>query len=72
MSASIKTKTFLEVVIGERTYELSCNSDSPLGELHDALMQMKGFCVDKMVAAQQEEQAIADQMKQQEEQEIVE
>ncbi len=57
----IKQKTVLEVKIGERVYELFCGADSPLGELHDALMQMKGYCVERMVAAQKEEQAAADE-----------
>lgn len=59
----IKQKTILEVKSNDRIYELYCPSDSPLGELHDVLMQMKGYCVDRMVAAQKEEQAIADKMK---------
>lgn len=62
----IKQKTILEVKIGENIYELSCSSASPLGELHDALMQMKGYCVDRMVQAQAEEQKVAEQMKAQE------
>lgn len=59
----IKQKTILEVKIGERAYELYCPSDSPLGELHDALLQMKGFCVDKMVIAHKQEQEMAEQQK---------
>ncbi len=55
----IKQKTVLEVKINERVYELFCASDSPLGELHDALMQMKGYCVDRMVSAHHEEQKVA-------------
>ncbi len=61
----LKQSTALEVVIEDKIYELRCDSDSPLGSLHDALMQMKGFCVDKMIAAQKEEQAAADAHKQQ-------
>ena len=60
----IKQKTILEVKIGERCYELYCSSDSPLGELHDALLQMKGFCVDKMIIAHKQEQEMAEQQKQ--------
>jgi hypothetical protein len=59
----IKQKTVLEVVIGERSYELYCRADSPLGELHDALMQMKGYCVDRMIAAHDDEKKIAEEMK---------
>jgi hypothetical protein len=63
----IKQKTVLEVKIGERAYELFCAADSPLGELHDALLQMKGFCVEKMVIAhKQEKDAAEEQMKREE------
>lgn len=55
-----KQVTLGEVKIGERTYTLLCDSQSPLGELHDALMQMKGHCVDRMIAAQKAEQAQVD------------
>lgn len=58
----IKQKTILEVKINDRVYELLCASEAPLGELHDVLMQMKGYCVDRMVAAQKEEQAVADEI----------
>lgn len=56
----IKNKVVLEHVINERTYLLLCENNSPLGELHDALMAMKGYCVERMVAAQKEEQECAD------------
>lgn len=59
----IKTQTALQVVKNERTYTLYCASDSPLGELHDVLMEMKGYCVERMISAQKEEQANADQQK---------
>lgn len=59
----IKQKTILEVKIGDRVYELSCGADSPLGELHDALMQMKGFCVDRMIQAHKDEKEQAEKQK---------
>lgn len=59
----IRTETVITVKIKERDYELHCASDSPLGELHDALMQMKGYCVERMISAQQEEMKIAEEMK---------
>jgi hypothetical protein len=63
----IKQKPVLEVEIAGKRFELNCDSDSPLGSLHDALMQMKGWCVDRMIAAQKEEQDISDAQKAQEE-----
>lgn len=43
------TKTVLEVKIGERTYTLHLDSQSPLGEAYDAVTQMRGFIIDKIV-----------------------
>jgi hypothetical protein len=43
-------KTLLQVKIGERTYSIECNATSPLGEVHDALTQMKAYVVDRMQA----------------------
>lgn len=59
----IKQKSVLEVVIENKKYELLCDSDSPLGSLHDALMQMKGWAVDRMISAQKEEQAASEAQK---------
>ena len=41
----IKNLNALEIKVGERIYKLLCDVDSPLGEVHDALLQMKGFIV---------------------------
>ena len=41
-------KTVLEVKIGERSYVMECYNDSPLGEVHDALTQMKAYIVDRI------------------------
>jgi hypothetical protein len=59
----LKQKSSLSVEIAGKSYELCCDSDSPLGCLHDALMQMKGWCVERMISAQKEEQAAADAQK---------
>ena len=50
----LKNNTVLEVKIGERNYQFHCSPDSPLGELHDALHQMKTFIVQKIVDAEKE------------------
>ncbi len=44
----IKNKTVLEVKMGERTYELMCSPDSPLGELYDVLFQMQSYVIGKI------------------------
>jgi len=62
----IKQKTVLEVKIGDNLYELHCPGETVLGELHDALMQMKGYCVARMVKAQQDEEEISEQLKKEE------
>jgi hypothetical protein len=38
----------LEVKFGERVYQLLCEVDSPIGEVHDALSQMKLYVINKM------------------------
>ncbi len=58
----LKQKSNLCVEIAGKKYELSCDTDSPLGCLHDALMQMKGWCVDRIISAQKEEEAAAAQV----------
>lgn len=45
----IKNETVLEVNIGDRIYKFSCSPQSPLGELHDALFQMKNFVIEKII-----------------------
>ncbi len=44
----LSTISKIEIKIGERVYQMLCQGDSPLGELHDVLSQMKGFVIDKM------------------------
>ena len=56
----LKTNACLEVKLENKVYQLHCDADSPLGCLHDALMQMKGHVVERMSNAQAEEQAQLD------------
>ena len=45
----IKNQTVLELKGGsERIYKFVCDSDSPLGEIHDILCQMKAFIIQKI------------------------
>jgi hypothetical protein len=44
----LNTISKLEVKIGERVYQLLCQIDSPIGEVHDALSQMKLFVINRM------------------------
>ncbi len=38
----------LNVTLSNNKYVFQCKNDSPLGELHDALSQMKGFVMQRM------------------------
>lgn len=44
----LKTNATLEVKIGERVYTLNLPSESPLGEVHDALFQMRSYVIGKI------------------------
>jgi hypothetical protein len=47
----LKQNAILEVKIGERVYQLNLPSESPLGEVHDALFQMRSFVLGKIQEA---------------------
>lgn len=42
---------------------LMCDTDVALGDLHDQLMLLKGYVVERMVAAQKEEEGISEKQK---------
>jgi hypothetical protein len=44
----LKNLVKLEKKVGERVYQMICDPDSPLGEIHDALHEMKDYVVKKM------------------------
>ena len=61
LEVKIGTVACLSVTMANgKDARLLIDSDTPLGVLHDALMAMKGTVVNKMVAAQKEEQAASD------------
>lgn len=45
-------KTYLEVKIGDRTYDLICHPDAPLGEVYDVLMKIKDYVIGRIVEQQ--------------------
>lgn len=59
----IKQKSVIEVEVAGKMFQLYCDNDSPLGSLHDALMQMKGWCVEKMQEAHKQEHEMAEKIK---------
>lgn len=58
----LKNLTVLEITKNDRTYQLQLDPNSPLGEVHDVLMEMRGFVVSRMneVAKQAEEARVAE------------
>ncbi len=44
----LKQAAILEVVREDRVYTLVLPNNSPLGELHDVIFQMRSFVVDKI------------------------
>lgn len=54
----IKSKITLEVKVSERSYQLLCDHESPLGEIHDALCQFKACIIEKMLDAQKHDEQI--------------
>lgn len=58
----IKERILLEEIVNDRKYTLYCEKASPLGELHDVLMKWKGYTVDRMQQAQEEEMSIKQKM----------
>lgn len=48
-----KSVAKIEHKIGDRIYIFSCENDSPLGEVHDALAKFKALVVDMIMKAEQ-------------------
>lgn len=55
----IKTKACFTVEKEGKRFELYCDADTPCGVMHDALMEMKKWVVDRMLVNQQNEEALA-------------
>ena len=49
----IKLAAKIEVKVGERLYHFLCDNESPLGEIHDVICQMKGLVISKMQEIQE-------------------
>lgn len=57
----IKSKTIIEVKIGDNIYSVECPSNAQLGEVHDALVQMRFIVVNMMQAhVDQEKKEVSD------------
>jgi hypothetical protein len=51
-----KSKIVCEVTIGDKLFQFLLDQDSPLGSVHDALVQMRGLVVDQMQKVVAEQQ----------------
>lgn len=51
----LNNKTVLEVKKDERIYTLECDANSSLGELHDVLVEMRGYVIQRAQDAQEQE-----------------
>jgi len=51
----IKSMIHLEIKASERPYQFICCLDSPLGEIHDVLCQMKAEIIKRINEAQNSE-----------------
>jgi hypothetical protein len=52
----VKNKLVLEIKINDKFYQLLCDPDSQLGQLHDALSQMRQYVVQQIVDADKKTQ----------------
>lgn len=48
MALDVIQASGLRIKKGEKTYALHCDADCPLGEIHDVLMEMKGYILQRM------------------------
>lgn len=51
----IKTKAVVEVKLNDRIYTMECPSESPFGEVHDALCMMKSIIAGRIKEIDDEE-----------------
>lgn len=56
----IKNMVHFEVKTGERTYNFLCSPDSPLGEIYDALHQMKREVIHKINELNSDQKEVKD------------
>jgi hypothetical protein len=52
----IRSKAVIEIKIGENLYQMECPSNAQLGEVHDALVQMRSIVIGMMQSHADQEQ----------------
>lgn len=50
----IKNMAALEVKTGDRVYQFVCSNDSPLGEIQDAIIQMRAYIFERIKQVNEE------------------
>lgn len=58
---NIKQKTYLEVEKDGKIVQLVVDADLTMGLIFDALMELKGYCCDRMLQAHQQEMQEAEE-----------
>lgn len=59
-----ENKTVIKIEIHKKIFEFHCDNDSSLGSIHDALMQMKGWVINKIIESHNLEVAELEKSKQ--------
>lgn len=52
----LKQQVSFDVMRNDRVYRISCDPDSPLGELYDALNEMRSFVIQKILDEQKSQE----------------
>jgi len=55
--------TQTKITKNEKDYIFLCDPSSPLGEVHDVLMEIKGEVVSRMIANQKKEEELSQKQK---------
>lgn len=48
----IRQQSVLEVVSGEHSFSFTCGNDAPLGQVFDALSQMRAYVIERIQQSQ--------------------
>lgn len=57
----IRSKAVLEIKIGDNLYSMECPSQAQLGEVHDALVQMRSIVIGMMQSHVDQDQRAKDE-----------
>jgi len=69
---NMKQENIIKISSEDKKISIYCDADTPLGLMHDFLLLLKGNIVERMSAAQNEEQAVTDKLKEKETEEVTE